>query len=54
MIHASLIYTEEKLFLFGWSESLENDFSQVLGEMGYGRILGTWRARHLKVSGFSI
>lgn len=53
MIHASLIYTEEKLFLFGWSESLENDFPG-LGRDGMAEFWEPRRARHLRVSGFSI
>lgn len=53
MIHASLIYMEEKLFVFGWSESLENDFPG-LGRDGMAEFLEPSRARHLRVSGFSI
>ena len=52
MIHASLIYMQEKFFLFGWSESSEKDFPG-LGRDG----IEFWepsRARHLRVSGFSI
>ena len=44
MIHASLIYTQEKLSLFGWSESSEKDFPG-LGRDGMAEFWEPSRAR---------
>lgn len=53
MILESVIYTHEKLFPFGWSESSEKDFPG-LGRDGMAGFWEPSRARHLRVSGFSI